>query len=333
MKALITPGNKTLALLDIADPTLLAGEILVAPIYAGVCATDLEVINGEHDPEYVVYPATLGHEWCGRVVALGAGVTEPAIGSRVVVTGLIPCKTCFECLAGATNRCLTYDEIGFTRPGAAAELITVPAFLAHVIADSVSDETAALAEPTAVVTHALTNANPKSGAKILIIGDGTIAMIAASLAKTYKPALIHMLGLKPGQAGIAKQAGVDQFFTEESDDRYDLVIEAAGSRERITAAIKQLVRGGTLLLLGCAGFGNMTPIMTDGIIMSELTILGSFASTVKSWESAVGLINSGELDLTFLVTHKFPLSDFALAIDTLKNAPAPRGKVVLVIGA
>ncbi|MCX6454904.1 MAG: alcohol dehydrogenase catalytic domain-containing protein [Actinobacteria bacterium] len=333
MKSLITPGDKTVALIEVADPKPIAGEILVAPIYAGVCATDIEVINGELDPDFVVYPATLGHEWCGRVVGHGPGVSEPAIGSRIVVTGLIPCKTCFECLAGATNRCLTYSEIGFTRPGAAAELVTVPAFLAHVVADSVSNETAVLAEPTAVVTQAFTNANPKPGAKILIVGDGTIAMIAASLAKTFQPSLVHMLGLKPGQAEMAKRAGVDAFLTEPTEQRYDIIIEAAGSMERITGAIKQLVRGGTLVLVGYTGFGNMTPIMVDSVINGEIKILGSFASTVKAWATAVELMNSGKLDLSYLVTHKFPLADFAKAIDALKNAPAPRGKVALVISA
>ena len=103
--------------------------------------------------------------------------------------------------------------------------------------------------------------------------------------------------------------------------------------ERITCAIKQLNRGGTLVLVGYTGFGNMTPIMVDNVINGEIKILGSFASTVKAWATAVGLMNSGKLDLSYLVTHKFPLADFAQAIDALKNAPAPRGKVALVISA
>jgi hypothetical protein len=88
----------------------------------------------------------------------------------IVVTGIIPCQECFECKNGDSNRCLIYDEIGFTRPGAAADLITVPAWLAHVINDNVSDESAVLAEPTAVVAQAFMKANPKPGSKILIIG-------------------------------------------------------------------------------------------------------------------------------------------------------------------
>jgi 2-desacetyl-2-hydroxyethyl bacteriochlorophyllide A dehydrogenase len=333
MKSLITNGDKKATLQEVSDPKPLAGELLVAPILAGICGTDLEIIAGDGDPAFVKYPSSLGHEWVGKVISHGAGVTGPAIGSRVVVTGIIPCKECFECKNDDTNRCLTYDEIGFTRPGAAADLITVPAWLAHDINDSVSDQTAVLAEPTAVVTQAFMKVKPNSGAKILIIGDGTIALIAATVAKTYSAKTIHMLGLKAGQSDIAKLAGVDQFLTEPTEDKYDLIIEAAGSTQRISGAIRQLVRGGTLLLLGYPGYGNIAPILIDDVINGDLNIIGSFGSSLSAWKETVKLMNSGALDLSYLVTHKFPLAEFEAAIDALKNAPSPRGKVALVINS
>ena len=230
-----------------------------------------------------------------------------------------------------TNRCLIYDEIGFTRPGGAAELITVPAWLAHVVKDNVSDECAVLAEPTAVVTQAFMKASPKTNSKILIIGDGTIALIAATMAKTYQPKLIHMLGLKDGQNEIAKSAGVDQFLTQPTDEKYDLIIEAAGAPTRISAAIGQLVRGGTLLLLGYPGHQKTAAIVVDDVINGDLNIIGSFGSSLMAWEKTVAMFNSGELNLGYLVTHKFGLSDFAEAIEALKSAPAPRGKIALII--
>jgi len=333
MKSLITTGDKSATLQEVEDPAALAGEILVAPILAGICGTDLEIIAGDGDPAFVKYPSSLGHEWVGKVIGHGPGVSKPEIGSRVVVTGIIPCTQCFECKNGDTNRCLTYDEIGFTRPGAAADLITVPAWLAHEIGSSVSDETAVLAEPTAVVTQAFMKAKPKPGAKILIIGDGTIALIAATMAKTYSAKAIHMLGLKAGQSDIAKVAGVDQFLTAPTEDKYDLIIEAAGSPERIAAAIRQLVRGGTLLLLGYPGYGKSAAILVDDVINGDLNIIGSFGSSLSAWQETVKLMNSGALDLTYLVTHKFPLAQFETAIEALKTAPAPRGKVALVINS
>jgi 2-desacetyl-2-hydroxyethyl bacteriochlorophyllide A dehydrogenase len=331
MKTLITSGNGSAELVEVADPIAGNGELLVAPIAAGICGTDLEIISGDGDPAFVKYPASLGHEWTGRVIGHGPGVTSPAIGSRIVVTGIIPCQTCFECKNGDTNRCLIYDEIGFTRPGAAADLITVPAWLAHVVSENVSDESAVLAEPTAVVTQAFMKANPKSDSKILIIGDGTIALIAATMAKIYKPKFIHMLGLKDGQNEIAKSAGVDEFLTSPTDEKYDLIIEAAGAPARISAAIGQLVRGGTLLLLGYPGHQKTAAIVVDDVINGDLNIIGSFGSSLAAWEKSVEMFNSGELDLGYLVTHKFKLSEFADAIEALKSAPAPRGKIALII--
>ncbi len=331
MKSLITSGNGSAELIESPDPVAGAGELLVVPIAAGICGTDLEIISGDGDPAFVKYPASLGHEWVGRVIGYGPGVSSPAIGSRIVVTGIIPCQECFECKNGDTNRCLIYDEIGFTRPGAGAELITVPAWLAHVVNENVSDESAVLAEPTAVVTQAFMKANPKSDSKILIIGDGTIALIAATMAKTYKPKLIHMLGLKDGQSEIAKSAGVDQFLTTPTEDKYDLIIEAAGAPTRISAAIGQLVRGGTLLLLGYPGHQKTAAIVVDDVINGDLNIIGSFGSSLAAWENTVAMFNSGELNLGYLVTHKFELSDFAKAIEALKSAPAPRGKIALII--
>ncbi|CAB4755218.1 unannotated protein [freshwater metagenome] len=331
MKTLITSGDGSAELVEVADPIAGNGELLVAPIAAGICGTDLEIISGDGDPAFVKYPASLGHEWTGRVIGHGPGVTSPAIGSRIVVTGIIPCQTCFECKNGDTNRCLIYDEIGFTRPGAAADLITVPAWLAHVVSENVSDESAVLAEPTAVVTQAFMKANPKSDSKILIIGDGTIALIAATMAKIYKPKFIHMLGLKDGQNEIAKSAGVDEFLTSPTDEKYDLIIEAAGAPARISAAIGQLVRGGTLLLLGYPGHQKTAAIVVDDVINGDLNIIGSFGSSLAAWQKSVEMFNSGELDLGYLITHKFKLSEFADAIEALKSAPAPRGKIALII--
>ena len=328
MRALFSSGDGTAELIELPDPIAGDGELLVAPISAGVCGTDLETISGHGDPAYVKYPASLGHEWVGRVIGHGPGVTSPAIGSRIVVTGIIPCQECFECKNGDTNRCLIYDEIGFTRPGAAADLITVPAWLAHEIKDNVSDECAVLAEPTAVVAQAFMKAIPKADSKILIIGDGTIALIAATMAKTYKPKLIHMLGLKDGQN---EKAGADKFLTQPTDEKYDLIIEAAGATSRISAAVGQLVRGGTLILLGLPGHQKAAAIVVDDVINGDLNIVGSFGSSLVAWEKSVEMFNSGELDLGFLVTHKFKLSEFAEAIEALKSAPAPRGKIALLI--
>ena len=329
MKSLTSYADRSVALVESSDPVLESGEALVAPILTGICGTDLEIIHGKIDPAYVIYPIVLGHEWCGRIVELGDESTELAVGDRVVCEGIIPCGSCFECMSGNSNRCTTYDEIGFTRPGAAAELIKVPSRLLHKIEDSVSDESAALVEPTAVVTQGILKAAPKTASKVLVIGDGTIAMIAARLIRNWNPSSVTMLGLKAGQVELANKAGVDEFLTVTPSQKYDLIIEASGSSTRISEAVGLLVRGGKLLLLGFTGSDVTTGISIDDVVNGDLSILASFGYTREAWKATVALLNSGALDLSFLVTHRFALSNYADAIAALEGAPAPRGKIAL----
>ena len=332
MKSLIAYGDNRVEIIESVEMAILPDEVLVAPIATGVCGTDLDIIDGKIDPAYVNYPIVLGHEWCGRVIKVGSNVDFIEEGARVVAEGIIPCGVCFECVEGNTNRCTTYDEVGFTRPGAAAEQITVKANLVHLIADSVSNESAALVEPTAVVTQGLLKAQPKKGSRVLVIGDGTIALIAARLVQTWQPSEVHMLGLKEGQAVLARQAGVDLFMITSSAEKYDFIIDASGASSRISESIRQLVRGGRLLLLGFTGPDASTPISVDDVVNGDLSIFASFGYSRSAWKETVELLNSGKLDLTFLVTHRFPLESYQEAIDALRYAPSPRGKIIFEIG-
>ena len=332
MRSLIADGHGGVLLADSAELSILPNEVLVRPIYTGVCGTDLEIVDGLIDPSFVIYPIVFGHEWCGRVTKVGSNVDSIAVGARVVAEGIIPCGICFECVDGNTNRCTTYDEVGFTRPGAAAEQIAVRADLVHPIADSVSNESACLIEPAAVVTQGLMKVQPKKGSKVLIIGDGTIALIAAKLIHTWQPSGVHMLGLKEGQTALAKEAGVDLFSTEPTSEKYDLIVDASGASSRISEAVRQLVRGGRLLLLGFTGANVVTEISIDNLINGDLSMIASFSYSRRAWSESVELMNSGKLDLTFLVTHRFPLEKYQEALDALRHAPAPRGKIVFEIG-
>lgn len=332
MKSLVAYGHNRVELVDSPEVVILPDEVLVAPMTVGVCGTDLEIVESKIDPAFVRYPIVIGHEWCGRVVEVGSDVDSITVGMRVIVEGIIPCGICYECTDGNTNRCTTYEEVGFTKSGAAAERILVKAKFIHPIADLVSNESAALAEPSAVVTQGLLKSAPKQGSKVLVIGDGTIALIAAKLVRTWQPSQVHMLGLKDGQAGLAKNAGVDLFMTTAPIEKYDFIIEASGASARITESIRQLVRGGRLLLLGFTGADVSTEISIDDVVNGDISIFASFGYSRAAWKETVELMNSGKLDLTFLITHRFPLERFDDALDALRYAPSPRGKIIFEIG-
>jgi L-iditol 2-dehydrogenase len=306
--------------------TAVAGQVLVEPDLVGLCGTDLEIIDGTIDPAYIRYPLALGHEWTGTVTG-----EHPLAGRRVVVEGIIGCGHCVRCAAGEANICETYDEIGFTRDGAAASQIAVPAALVHPLADSVSAQDAVLTEPAAVVYRALAKAGVVPGCRALVIGDGTIALLSVLLMKLWSPAEIAVLGRRAEQAGLAEAAGADSFSLTDVPAGYDLVVEAAGATAAVETALTKVRRGGTVLLVGLPPHGQTVAMAADDTVNNDLTILGSFSYTPAAWRAVVTLLNSGQLWPGTLITHRYPLAEWEQAIAALRGAPGPRGKVLLQI--
>ncbi len=149
----------------------------------GVCGADVEIINGSLDPAYVRYPLVLGHEWSGKVAAVGDGVAGVSVGDPVVVEGILACGTCSARRAGKTNLCENYDELGFTTDGAAGPGVTVAAHFVHRLASELPFEAGALVEPGAVVLRGLLEMQISPGERVLVIGDGTVALLAAHLVR------------------------------------------------------------------------------------------------------------------------------------------------------
>src|SRR3984957_16451795 len=207
-RALVVTRPGEIGLADRTPPAAGPGETLVRPDLVGLCGTDLELIAGDIDPAYTRYPIALGHEWTGIVAG-----DSPLAGQRVVVEGVIPCWHCARCVRGETNLCENYDEIGFTRDGAAVALIAVPSALLHPIAAAVAARDAVLTEPSAVVYRALSRAAVSPGSRVLVIGDGTIALLAVYLVRLWSPAEVVLLGRRPAQAELAATAGATRFET------------------------------------------------------------------------------------------------------------------------
>jgi 2-desacetyl-2-hydroxyethyl bacteriochlorophyllide A dehydrogenase len=312
------------------DPVPGVGEITIAPVAVGMCGTDLDIIDGAIDPAFVRYPIVLGHEWAGEVVD---GDERTPAGTRVVVEGVVPCGHCTACLAGDTNRCENYDEFGFNRDGAAADLLIAPARVVHPLEPHVSFESGALVEPSAVVYRALDRAQPAPGSRVLVVGDGTVALLVARIARLWEPDSVVMLGARPAQKPLAEWAGVDLFTCDarEAGGGFDLVVEAAGAVEATAAALAAPKRGGAVVILGFPGPGVHLPLDVDDLVNGDITVSGSFSYTSAAWASVAEMLNAGRLDLGGLVTHRFALDAYADAVDALRNPSGTRGKVLLEI--
>jgi 2-desacetyl-2-hydroxyethyl bacteriochlorophyllide A dehydrogenase len=332
MRALVVRAPHDVELETVGDPAAIGDEVVVAPLLAGVCGTDLELIDGTIDPAYVRYPLILGHEWVGELVDDVTGVAQR--GDRVVVEGVIPCGVCPECLIGATNRCTTYDEIGFTRPGAIAERIAVPTRLVHRIDASVHPDDAVLIEPMAVVWRALTRYALRGDLNVAVVGDGTIALLATHLVRQFNPSRVTVIGRRNAQESLATAAGADRFVTDVPDDRYDLVIEAAGTGASASTAIALADRGAMVVLLGLPPHGTHIDVAPDDLVNDDIVIQGSFSYTSHAFAEVVDQVNARNLMPSFLITHRHSLDQWSDAIAALRGGVSdsePRGKVVIAL--
>jgi L-iditol 2-dehydrogenase len=330
-RALVVERPGAIALFEREELRPGPGEVLVRPAFCGLCGTDLEILRGDLDPAYVSYPVTLGHEWAGVVETVGEGVEAIRPGVHCVAEGIIPCGLCAACRSGATNVCEIYDEVGFTREGGAGDQLIVPARVVHVLDGSVPLLDAALAEPSAVVLTGLEKVRPRPGLRVLVVGDGTIALLAVLLAGLWSPAELVVAGRRAEQEELARELGATAFTIGDPAGGFDLAIEAAGATAALVTAIGAVRRGGSVLHLGLPPAGSTLELPGDLLVNNDLTLAASFGSTSAVWARVVALLNSGRFRPGRLVTHRFGLGDFEHAFAALAEPSGRRGKVLLEV--
>jgi L-iditol 2-dehydrogenase len=328
-RALVIDSPGSIALRDAPELVPGPGEVVARPAHVGICGTDLELLAGVVDPAYVRYPLVPGHEWSGVIEAVGPGVANLEPGQRVIAEGIIPDRVCEQCVRGNTNLCVVYDEVGFTRAGAAADQVLLPAQVVHVLAGSVSLLEAALAEPAAVAWRAIGRGHPRPGERVAVVGDGTLALITAHLLALYSPAELIVAGLRPAQAGLAAELGATGFEVDGPAERFDLVVEAAGTAGAVERALALARRGGRVVLIGLAGTGVTARFGVDDVVTHDLQISASFSYNSAAWAEVTALLGSGRIRLAPLVTHRFPLDAYEEAYQVLRESSGPRGKVML----
>src|ERR687889_1319378 len=235
MLALVVDRPGASAVRQVPEPIPGPGEVLVEVAAAGICGSDLELLDGRRPAAYVRYPVVPGHEWAGRVLALGPGVGGVAPGDPVVAEGLRTCGVCARCAEGRTNICTAaYAETGFTHPGALAERLVVPAGLLHRLPANRPVEPAALLEPAACVASGLLEAGmPLPGMRVAVVGDGPLGLLALLLLRTASPAELVLVGGRPARSALGPGGGAprvgaagDPAGRAALAGRFDAVVEA-----------------------------------------------------------------------------------------------------------
>jgi 2-desacetyl-2-hydroxyethyl bacteriochlorophyllide A dehydrogenase len=341
MKAIVIERPHEVALRELERPSPGPGEVLVRSHVAGICGTDLEMLHGGlTDPRWVTFPVVPGHEWSGTVAELGAGVTDPPPGTRVVCEGMIPCNRCRRCKTGDTQLCENYDQVGFTRGGGFGEYVVVPRHVVHALPDGVSFDAAVLVEPASCVLRGLERGRPQPGETIGVVGIGTLGSLALTLARLHSPGALIGYGVRPAELDVAERLGahatvhvLDQDPVEATrrlaGSGPDLVVETAGAVEAIELATRLVRPGGRVVLLGIAGEGKTLELPANRLMLADIEVIGSCSYSTAAWTSVLGLLGRGLVDFEPLVTHRFPLARFEDAFRVLDEREGVVTKVLL----
>ncbi|WP_373099792.1 MULTISPECIES: galactitol-1-phosphate 5-dehydrogenase [Pasteurellaceae] len=344
MKAAIVQANRQLVVAEIAKPVVQHDEdVLVKVRYSGLCGSDIPRIfhHGTH-----FYPIVLGHEFSGIVEDTGNRVHEFVKGDAVVCAPLQPCFQCAECRKGFYSLCKNYNFVGSRRFGANAEYICVNKHNLLKIPSDANALQSSFIEPITVGLHAIYLAQGCEGKNVIIVGAGTIGLLAAQCAKALGANSVSVIDINDEKLNLAQQLGADNVFNtitmtpediarQLSDIRFDqLILETAGVPKTVELCLQIAGPRAQLALIGTLHKELLLTHPTFGLILrKELTILGSWMNYSapwpgKEWTEATRLIAENKINIAPLISSVNEIEDYVKEVNALDGKPMS-GKIVL----
>lgn len=293
MKAAVYHGPQDIRVESVPDPGEPGpGKVLLEVIRAAICGTDSS--EWAHGPLLARPPVILGHEFVGRVRAVGDGVENLAVGDRVVSGAGVSCGECDWCRAGRTNLCAEYFTLGLHVDGGLAELVATPAFICRVVPDVIGDDAAAMAQPLAVALHAVRRSGVQAGQTCVVIGSGGIGAFIVAVAAFRGADPVIAVDIDEERLATARRLGAHRTIDARGRDLAaeilaatdgegaHVVIESSGAPHAPAAALAATRRGGRVLIVG---------------LQSAPRELDLFAFTVREVEIGTTLAHVCDVDL------------------------------------
>ncbi|MFF7047076.1 zinc-binding dehydrogenase [Streptomyces griseorubiginosus] len=283
MRAFVLTGPGEFAVQEVPEPVAVPGEVVVDVERVGVCGTDLEFFTGDMAylrQGHAGYPMRLGHEWAGRVRAVGAGVDPGWVGRRVMGDTMLGCGDCRRCLRGQQHVCEKREEVGVRggRAGALAEQLAVPARSLHALPDSVDPELGALVEPGGNALRAARATGAGPGDRVLVLGPGTIGLLVALFARAAG-AEVHLMGATEDSLAFARSLGFPHTWREDTlpDLPFDAVVDATNAVRLPALAQESVEPGGRLVYIGLAAEPSL--IDTRALVLKDVTAIGILSAS------------------------------------------------------
>jgi L-iditol 2-dehydrogenase len=345
MKALLLSQYNQLDITDLPAPVPGAEEILVRVAACGICGSDVHGYDGTSGRR--IPPIVMGHEAAGVVAAAGPGVSNFKPGDRVTFDSTVYCGECEFCRKGEINLCNNRQVIGvscgdFRRAGAFAEYVVVPQRIVYHLPDALEFQEAAMLEAVSVALHGVRVSEMKGGETVLVIGAGMIGLLTLQAAKAAGASRVLVADIDESRLKRAAGVGADETLPLSGSELVqeilrrtggrgvDLVLEAVGREETISASIASVRKGGTVTLIG-----NISPqvkIPLQVVVSRQIRLQGSCASSGE-YPQAMELLANGQIQVKQLITAVAPLSDGPRWFARLHAGEPNLMKIVLDPGA
>lgn len=336
MKAIYieSPGNVVLR--DVPEPVRKPGEALLKPLYGGICGSDLGSYRGTF--AYFSYPRIPGHEFSAQVVEADENEYGITRGMIVVCNPYFNCGTCYSCTHGHVNACMSNETMGVQREGAFEEYITMP--LERIYdGKGIDPKVLAAVEPLCISYHGIKRGNIGRGDKVLVVGAGTIGVLAAVCAK-QRGAVVYMADVEQEKLDFAKQFGIDGTILGKTKEDYeaalgkvtdgmgfDVTIEAVGLPSTFQTCIDMTAFGGRMVLIGIGKLNldfNFTMLQKK-----ELNVYGSRNALREDFIELIDLVKEGKIPLEKVITHTYKFRDASRAFKELDENSAHMLKVMI----
>ncbi|MFC4565801.1 L-idonate 5-dehydrogenase [Nocardiopsis mangrovi] len=338
MRAVRVHGPGDLRVDELPDPVPGDGEVVIAVEWGGICGSDLAYYrHGRSGTAELRDPMVLGHEFAGRVAALGPGVTGAEVGTPVTVHPARPVggDPLPARLAGRTN---LYPRVRYSgsaafhphTDGGFSRLTAVRADQLRLLPEGVGTREGALAEPLAVAMHAVNRAGGVAGRDATVNGAGPIGSLVVAALKHAGAARVTVADINDASLAIARAMGADDTRNVARGGRLpedaELVFEASGAPAALGGVLASTARGGTLVQVGNLP-GTEAPSVLGQLVTREITWIGSYRF-VDEIDDALAAM-AGTLDVGPVMTHTFSLDDAEAAMRTAADPASGSGKVML----
>lgn len=337
MKALVYKDQQGIRLEDIPVPDINDDEALLRVHSAAICATDVRVAAYGHRKIPEDSSSILGHEMAGEIFSTGKSVKKLEVGQKVSIAPVTGCGTCSHCISGNFTMCREDRILGLGINGGFAEFMVIPGDYikrgnVFILPQEVSYETGAIAEPLATAFTGMEACDVKPAAILLIIGAGPIGLMYLILSKVFGVQKVIVSEIMEERIKVAKKFGADHVINPEREDIKkkilevshgrgpDAIIIAAPSRQAQEQSIELAATGGYINFFGTLPKGKEHINIDSNLVhYKNIKILGTTGTTVQNYHRTLELLVSKKIDISQLITARFPLEKYRQAFELAKS--------------